>query len=139
MSKRISHIPSKARVGQSLLVPVILGFVLLGAFLFLAGCAQPPVPQDRDYRIEAPAPSNGGLLLPGTVEVDRFGAEGLASGAPSSSLMKPTAIPCRNTTTTSGTSRPATCCETPLSTTFAIPTLRTILSRRKCAPMPIFC
>jgi len=46
----------------------------------LAGCAQPSVPQDRYYRITAPAASGGGTLLPGTVEVERFGAEGLTSG-----------------------------------------------------------
>jgi len=54
--------------------------LLVGVALFVSGCAQPPVPQDRYFRIIAPAPVAGGLLLPGTVEVDRFGAEGLSSG-----------------------------------------------------------
>lgn len=57
------------------------GFLLLmAAALMLAGCAQPAVPQDRYYRIVAPAPTNSGIVLAGTVEVERFGAEGLTSG-----------------------------------------------------------
>jgi len=55
-------------------------WALIGAALMLAGCAQAPVPQDRYYRISAPAPAAGSVLLAGTVEVDRFDAEGLSSG-----------------------------------------------------------
>lgn len=80
MQEPVKHFSSHARAVPQRHMPVLTAFVLLGVFLMLAGCAQPPVPQDRYYRIEAPAPTNGGLSLPGTVEVDRFGAEGLASG-----------------------------------------------------------
>lgn len=53
---------------------------MMGIGLMMSGCTQAPVPQDRYYRITAPAPASGGILLPGAVEVDRFGAEGLTSG-----------------------------------------------------------
>lgn len=57
--------------------PVMLSLVIS---IFLAACSQPAVPQDRYYRITAPVATGAGLLLPGTVEIDRFGAEGLAAG-----------------------------------------------------------
>ncbi len=59
---------------------VLIASGLIAVSLMIAGCAQAPVPQDRYYRLSAPPPAGGGLVLPGTVEVDRFGAEGLASG-----------------------------------------------------------
>lgn len=61
-------------------VRTLFTLILTGISLLAAGCAQAPVPQDRYYRISAPTPTGGGLILPGTVEVDRFGAEGLTSG-----------------------------------------------------------
>lgn len=54
--------------------------VMLAGIILLSACSQPPVPQDRYYRINAPDAVSSGLLLPGTVEIDRFGAEGLAAG-----------------------------------------------------------
>lgn len=49
---------------------------------FLAGCAQPPVPQDRYYRIEVAVPEPGPQALDGTLQVERFAAEGVFSGRP---------------------------------------------------------
>jgi len=62
-----------------LFTSLVMGISLMTSVV-IGGCTQAPVPQDRYYRISAPAPTSGRLLLPGAVEVDRFGAEGLTSG-----------------------------------------------------------
>lgn len=55
---------------------------ILAAFLMfgLAACAQPPVPQDRFFRLQVEAPQPASAALGGIVEIDRLGAEGLTSG-----------------------------------------------------------
>lgn len=60
---------------------------ILGAFLssgFLAACGSPaPVPEDQFYRLKVQAPLRAGkVLFPGTLEVDRFVADGLTAGRP---------------------------------------------------------
>jgi len=53
--------------------------------LIVTGCATaPPVPEDNFYRLQAiyAGTSTSGKLLPGTVEVDRFVADGLTSERP---------------------------------------------------------
>lgn len=58
------------------------GSRLLAALLVLglAACAQPPVPQDRFFRLQVEAPQSAAAALDGVVEVDRLGAEGLTAG-----------------------------------------------------------
>ena len=63
---------------KTLAAVVVLVAVVLGA------CAQPPVPQDRFYRLQV-APPDTGLAAPrldGMLEVDRFAADGLFAGRP---------------------------------------------------------
>lgn len=57
---------------------VVLVAAVLGA------CAQPPVPQDRFYRLQVAAPDKAlaALRLDGMLEVDRFAADGLFAGRP---------------------------------------------------------
>lgn len=52
--------------------------------LLTACAAQPPVPQDRYYRLQAvvAAAPTGAPTLPGTLEVERFSADGLTAGRP---------------------------------------------------------
>lgn len=51
--------------------------------LALAACAQPEVPTDSYYRLQATPPSPlSAPLLKGTVEVNRFSADGLVAGRP---------------------------------------------------------
>ncbi len=71
--------PLKRPSTRALLGSVVTGVSLM-ITLVIGGCTQAPVPQDRYYRISAPAPTSGAMLLAGAVEVDRFGAEGLTSG-----------------------------------------------------------
>jgi cholesterol transport system auxiliary component len=57
--------------------------VLVAAVLLAACGSAPPVPEDHFYRLRVtPAPSPGQKLLPGTVEIDRFVADGLTAGRP---------------------------------------------------------
>lgn len=50
----------------------------------LAGCSQPPVPQDRFYRLQVPPPAAAlpAPKLPGVLEVPRFAADGLLAARP---------------------------------------------------------
>ena len=53
--------------------------------LVLTACASaPPVPEDQFYRLKAVLPSKPAAkpLFPGTIEVDRFVADGLTAGRP---------------------------------------------------------
>ncbi|MBL6929240.1 MAG: membrane integrity-associated transporter subunit PqiC [Rhodospirillales bacterium] len=52
--------------------------------VLLASCAQPPVPQDHFYRMEAPMPAGSLAKTPlaGTLEVARLQADGLTAGRP---------------------------------------------------------
>lgn len=52
--------------------------------LLLAACAQPELPKDHFYRVQAAAPERkpGAPLFKGTVEVRRFVADGLTAGRP---------------------------------------------------------
>lgn len=61
-------------VRYSRTLSAILLVVLVGA------CAQPPVPQDRYYRLQLESPSAGAVVLDGVVEIDRLGAGGLTAG-----------------------------------------------------------
>ena len=55
-------------------------WLVLGLAVFVTACAQPPVPQDRYYRIDVADPQPGPRILDGVVEIDRMSAEGLISG-----------------------------------------------------------
>ena len=65
--------------------PVIrtLGALLLVVSL-VAACSQPQVPEDRFYRLSLPAPAKtlSKPPLDGTLEVERFVADGLTAGRP---------------------------------------------------------
>ncbi|MBC8269501.1 MAG: membrane integrity-associated transporter subunit PqiC [Rhodospirillaceae bacterium] len=52
--------------------------------LTLAACAQPELPKDHYYRLQVQAPENnkGATLFKGTIEVERFLADGLTAGRP---------------------------------------------------------
>jgi len=54
------------------------------AVAVVAGCAQPPVPRDHFYRVDAGAPERAFATPPlrGAVMVDRFRADGLVSQRP---------------------------------------------------------
>lgn len=52
---------------------------------FVAACGSaPPVPEDQFYRLRAKAPSTtfSKAILPGTLEIERFVADGLTAGRP---------------------------------------------------------
>lgn len=49
-------------------------------FVIVACAAQPPATQDRYYRIDVQQPASVGVILPGTLEMEPFGAEGLVAG-----------------------------------------------------------
>ena len=58
-----------------------------GAFLvvlLVAACSQPQVPEDRFYRLQLPAPAKASAkpYLDGTLEIERFVADGLTAGRP---------------------------------------------------------
>lgn len=58
---------------------------LTGALLLaLAACAQPPLPQDHFYRLDAPQPKAAAAQprLKGVIEIPRFTADGLVAGRP---------------------------------------------------------
>ena len=63
----------------SVRVPLIAGLVLA-----LAACAQPPLPQDHFYRLQVVGPETPMTAprLNGTLEVERFIADGLTAGRP---------------------------------------------------------
>lgn len=60
--------------------------LLLIAIMLLAGCTQPPIPQDNFYRVALRGPAQGTNLaakLPaGPILVERFTADGLAASRP---------------------------------------------------------
>lgn len=62
--------------------PIILVIAGLGAVV--AACSQPPVPQDRFYRLQVPPPAAAlpAPRLPGVLEVPRFAADGLLAARP---------------------------------------------------------
>ena len=59
-------------------------WLMLAAVLATANCSQPVVPEDHYYRltIPVPTPAAAGPKLTGTLEVDRFLADGLTAGRP---------------------------------------------------------
>ncbi|MEK7819484.1 MAG: ABC-type transport auxiliary lipoprotein family protein [Pseudomonadota bacterium] len=52
------------------------------ALVLLAGCAQPELPIDHFYRLQVAMPQPAGRTLKGTIEVNRFTADGLVAGRP---------------------------------------------------------
>ena len=61
-----------------------LAALAVAAIAALAGCAQPPVPRDHFYRVDA-GPPDGAFTTPplrGAVMIDRFRADGLVSQRP---------------------------------------------------------
>lgn len=58
------------------------GSVALALAVLAAACAQPEMPEDRYYRLRAAPPAKATPLFNGTVEVDRFLADGLTAGRP---------------------------------------------------------
>ena len=61
-----------------------LTLVLLMVSVVAVACGQPPIPQDRFYRLEAPSPETvvDPPRLEGTLEVVRMAADGLTAGRP---------------------------------------------------------
>ncbi|MCB2100972.1 MAG: membrane integrity-associated transporter subunit PqiC, partial [Rhodobacterales bacterium] len=62
-----------------------LAFIaVLGGVLGLGACAQDPAPEDAYYRLRAAAPARvlATPYLPGTLEVEKFVADGLTAGRP---------------------------------------------------------
>lgn len=58
-------------------------WVVVGAGLLAACGSVAPVPEDQFYRLRVDAPSQADkVLFPGTMEVDRFVADGLTAGRP---------------------------------------------------------
>lgn len=56
---------------------------LVAAGMVAACGSAPPVPEDQFYRLRVtPEPSAGKKLLPGTLEIERFVADGLTAGRP---------------------------------------------------------
>ncbi len=60
---------------SNLVVPAALAVSLV-----LAACSQPPVPQDRYYRLDVPQAASTGTILPGTLQMEPFITEGLTAG-----------------------------------------------------------
>lgn len=64
---------------------VLLAALALLSAGFVASCGSvAPVPEDQYYRLQAVAPSSqfSKAVLPGTLEIDRFVADGLTAGRP---------------------------------------------------------
>ena len=59
---------------------LVIAGVLAGLLNACGGA--PVVPDDQFYRLQAAKPSVGKKLFPGTIEVDRFVADGLTAGRP---------------------------------------------------------
>lgn len=57
------------------------GLAVALAWIVVA-CAQPEMPTDRYYRLRAAPPAKTASLFKGTIEVDRFLADGLTAGRP---------------------------------------------------------
>jgi len=55
---------------------------LVASVVALAACAQPELPKDHYYRLQVQAPDKDKVLFKGTVEVERFLADGLTAGRP---------------------------------------------------------
>ncbi len=62
----------------------ILKALTLFSIVALAACAQPELPKDHYYRlqIQAPEKAKGEALFKGTIEIERFVADGLTAGRP---------------------------------------------------------
>jgi len=56
--------------------------LLLMAVVLLAGCTQPPIPQDHFYRVTLRGPAQGANLPAGPILVERFTADGLVAARP---------------------------------------------------------
>lgn len=63
---------------------LLVALALVSAGLVTACGSVAPVPEDQYYRLRAemPSASSSKVLLPGTLEVDRFVADGLTAGRP---------------------------------------------------------
>jgi cholesterol transport system auxiliary component len=66
---------------------IIKGLALISvvaAVVGLAACAQPELPKDHYYRLQvlSPEKGKGEVLFKGTIEVERFLADGLTAGRP---------------------------------------------------------
>jgi ABC-type uncharacterized transport system auxiliary subunit len=57
-------------------------FALVAAAIALAACSQPPVPEDHYYRIGVAAPHARPKPMAGTIEVERFIADGVVADRP---------------------------------------------------------
>ncbi len=57
-------------------------YLVSAMILALAACSQPEVPIDRYYRLQLAAPGPSEARLKGTLEVERFIANGLIAGRP---------------------------------------------------------
>jgi len=65
------------------MMKIFKGLALLSVFSLVA-CAQPELPKDHYYRLQVQAPdkNKGDTLFKGTIEVERFLADGLTAGRP---------------------------------------------------------
>ncbi len=73
---KISGFKVASRLGAFLVLAVLAGH--------LSACAQPPIPQDHFYRLSVPLPEvrEDTTIISGTLQVERFAAEGVLSGRP---------------------------------------------------------
>lgn len=58
------------------------GILAALALVLLAGCTQPELPIDHFYRLQVTPPQAAGRTLKGTMEVNRFTADGMVAGRP---------------------------------------------------------
>jgi uncharacterized lipoprotein YmbA len=75
--QRERHDPMRRRY----LIWKFLSSVVAASIVAACGTA-PPVPEDEYYRLRVPLPAAGKKLLPGTLEIERFVADGLIAGRP---------------------------------------------------------
>ena len=74
---RTKETPNKAKAGWRVLSSAIVTVLLVGA------CAQPELPKDNFYRLQAAQPSSKGkVLFSGGIDVERFVADGLTASRP---------------------------------------------------------